>query len=299
MSDMIVFKQDNVVAKPREMSEFAKSMVSSSVNRRLQFNINGTIKRIVNGEVVGTPLRGEVNVVIVNALPKVSRIFYAEKYDPNKEATLPNCWSNLGDRPEPAAPNPQHTNCADCPQNIKGSGENGGRACRYQRRIAVLLEGDPSGEVYQVNIPAKSLFGKGVGNVHPFESYIRYLIANNVSPDSVVTNISFDSNADAMELLFTPVRPLSDKEYDLVKEVQTKPETKQVVAITVAQADKVTAMPKIVEAAKPKVVRSEEPDEAEEIAEPVKRPSKKASEEPVVAKKTPLADVINAWSEEE
>jgi len=303
MGNLAIFKQQSEVATvgQRQLSDLAKSLATSTTSRRIQTNTNGTFKRIVNGEQIGNAVRGEINVIIVHALPKVSRIFYKEKFDPNKEATLPNCWSNLGDKPEAAAADQQHSNCADCPQNIKGSGENGGKACRYQRRISVLVEGDDSGDVYQFNIPAKSLFGKGTGNVHPFESYVKFLIANGESPDNVVTNVSFDANADTMELLFTPLRNISDAEYALVKAAQDKPETKTYTMITVAQADGVKKLPPAAEAkvepkaeAKP-VVRSDEPED--EVEEPVKRQAKKTEVAPKA--KSSLADVVSAWSDEE
>jgi hypothetical protein len=84
--------------------------------------------------------------------------------------------------------------------------------------------------------------------VHPFESYVKYLLANGESPDAVVTNISFDSNADTMELLFTPLRNVSDAEYAGVKAAQAKPETKRYTMITVAQTDGVKKQPLAVEA---------------------------------------------------
>jgi hypothetical protein len=302
MSNVAIFKQqsDVAVSGNRQLSDLAKSLAVSTSSRRIQTNTNGTFKRIVNGEQIGNAVRGEINVIVVGALPKVSRIFYKEKFDPNKEATLPNCWSNLGDKPEDSAADKQHSNCADCPQNIKGSGDNGSKACRYQRRISVLVESDSSGDVYQFNVPAKSLFGKGTGNVHPFESYVKFLLANGESPDNVVTNVSFDANADTMELLFTPLRNISDDEYELVQAAQSKPETKMYTMITVAQTDGVKKQPPAVET-KPKVqaeavTRSDEPDD-EAVDEPVKRQAKKAEPAPKV--KANLADVVSKWSEDE
>lgn len=302
MRNVAIFKQqsDVAVSGNRQLSDLAKSLAASTSSRRIQTNTNGTFKRIVNGEQIGNAVRGEINVIVVGALPKVSRIFYKEKFDPNKEATLPNCWSNLGDKPEDSAADKQHSNCADCPQNIKGSGDNGSKACRYQRRISVLVESDSSGDVYQFNVPAKSLFGKGTGNVHPFESYVKFLLANGESPDNVVTNVSFDANADTMELLFTPLRNISDDEYELVQAAQSKPETKMYTMITVAQTDGVKKQPPAVET-KPKVqaeavTRSDEPDD-EAVDEPVKRQAKKAEPAPKV--KANLADVVSKWSEDE
>ena len=304
MTNVTIFKSKDAVVSTgaRELSDFAKSLsTGGTTSRRIQTNTNGTFKRIINGEQLGNAVRGEINVIIIHALPKVSRIYYAEKFDPNKEATLPDCWSNLGDRPEVAAANKQHTNCADCSMNIKGSGDNGGRACRFQRRISVLLADDPSGDVYQFNVPAKSLFGKGTGNVHPFESYVKYLLLNGESPDAVVTNISFDSNADTMELLFTPLRGVTDEEYAVVKAAQAKPETKRYTMITVAQTDGVKKQPPAVEAkAAPKAVRSAEPEDDVELdapVEPTKRATKKQEAAPV--SKKAMSDIVDAWGKDD
>lgn len=302
MSNVTIFKNQVATTSnsTRALSDLAKSLAPKRTitTRRIQTNTNGTFKRIINGEQVGNAVRGEINVIILDLLPKVSRTYYKDKYDPNKDATLPDCWSNLGGIPEEAAPNPQAINCADCPMNIKGSGENGGRACKFQRRIAVLVEGDPTGEVYQFNVPAKSLFGDGVGNVHPFESYIKYLVANGESPDRVITNIKFDDNADTMELLFTPMRNITDSEYELIVAAQSRPETKRYTMLTVAQASGVTKAPPAVQKDKPveRVVRSEEPDDADDTPPPVKREVKKAQPE-AKSKTAALADVVSAWQD--
>lgn len=306
-TEVSIFQNKGVTTSSgKRLTKLGQSLASSSMSRRIQTNTNGTFKKIVNGEQVGSAVRGDINVIIVNALPKVSRVFYREKFDPNKEATLPNCWSNLGDKPEPNVPEPQHENCANCPMNVAGSGDNGGRACRYQRRIAVLLEDDPSGEVYQFNVPAKSLFGKGSGNVHPFESYTRFLVAHGESPDTVVTNVAYDDDADSMELQFSAVRPVDDEEYARVQAAQAKPEADMYVKITVAQADGVTkAPPKAADkpeekAAKPKVQRTEEPeDEDDTPPEPVKRAKKKDTakvEEPADAED--IASILEEWGDD-
>jgi hypothetical protein len=300
MSNLSIFKEANVATTgKRELSDLAKSLATGGgTTRRIQTNTNGTFKRIINGEQIGNALRGEINVIIIAALPKVSRVFYKGAYDPDAKPTLPDCWSNLGDKPEAAASNKQGANCADCPMNIVGSGTNGkGRACRFQRRVAVLVAGDPTGDIYQFNIPARSLFGKGTGNVHPFESYKNHLIANRESPDSVVTNISYDLNADSMELLFTPLRNTSDEEHAMVIAAQANPEAQQYTKLTVAQTDKVTKQPEPIAAPKPVVTRSDEPDE-EEMQQPVKRASKRA-ETPVVAQNNNLANVISDWGDED
>ena len=306
MSNIAIFKQPDSPANTgrRELSELAKSLVGGgATNRRIQTNTNGTFKRIVNGEQIGKAPRGEINVIIINTLPKVSRVFYAGKYDPNAKATLPNCWSNMGDKPEAGASDPQARNCGECRQNAAGSGDNGGRACRFQRRIAVLLEGDDSGDIYQFSIPAKSLFGKGIGNEHPFESYCNFLKANGEAPDTVVTKVMYDTEADTLTLKFKAVRHLTQGEADLVDAAFASGEAARYVKLTTAEADSVTAKPAQVAKAiaAPKVSVFDAPEEkAVEIEEPVKRAVKK----PVAAVEVPaedkdLASLLDDWADED
>ena len=293
MSNISIFKQGGAVTSSRAegMSELAKSLATNTNNsRRITMN-KGKFSRMVGGEQAGGKVAGSINVIIINALPKVSRQFYAKPYDPNGEPTLPDCWSNLGDVPDAKASNAQGSSCATCPQNIDGSGQGGkGRACRFNRRVALLLEGDMSGDIYQFNIPSKSLFGKGTGNVHPFESYLKFLPANGESIDRIVTQIAFDENETADVVNFTPVRHLTDEEIDVVEAAQSTGEAKSVVQLTVAQQDGVKKLP---QAAKPAPAAAVE---AEEVEEPVKRTVKKA--EPTAnAPKQNLADVVSAWSD--
>jgi|TARA_R110000822_G_scaffold106279_9_gene234334 hypothetical protein len=292
MSNISIFQQQNSVATTREVSELSKALADSgggSTSRRITMS-KGVFRRIVNGKEAGKVKDGFLNVIIINALPKVSRQFYATAFDPDAAPTLPDCWSNLGDVPDPKAANAQSTSCATCPQNIDGSGINGkGRACRFNRRIAVLLENDMSGDIYQFNIPAKSLFGKGVGNTHPFESYIKFLPANGESIDRIITQIAFDENETADVLKFTPVRHLTDEEIDVVEAAQSTQESKRIIQLTVAQQDGVVKLPPA--AAKPAFE-----SEAEVVEEPVVKRTKKA-EVPPAAPKAKLADVVNAWSD--
>lgn len=301
MTELSIFKSGEVTAtKRREPTELGKSLASTNTSRRIQTNVNGTFKRIINGEQVGNAIRSELDVIIVHALPDVSRVFYRDKYDPSNP-TAPDCWSNLGKAPEKEATNKQASDCASCDQNVKGSGENGGRACRYQRRLAVMVVGDEQQDIYQFNVPAKSLFGKGTGNVHPFESYVKFLLANGESPDTVVTNISYDLNAEGMQLVFAPVRNINDAEYEMVKVAQANPEAKQYTLLTVYQADSNKGKPAASAAkaapAAARVTRSDEPDD-DDIAEPVKRANRKpdASADRV---KSDLASTIDAWGAED
>lgn len=307
----------------RELSPLAKSLASHNNMRRIATNTNGTFKRLVNGEQIGKAIRGEFNGIVIHTLPKVSRTYYAGQYDPDAKPTLPDCWSNLGDKPEANVPNRQAANCTTCHNNIDGSGQNGkGKACRFQRRVALLLEGDDSGDIYQFNIPAKSLFGKGEGNVHPFESYARYLAANGASLDYTVTNIAYDLDAETMQMQFKPVRLINDDELEIVQAAQQNPDLDRYVKLVVAEVDGAIA-PKKTAPVKDEpnyAAVEEEEDEIEEPAAPVKAPAaakakpawldddegeaeeavpvKRASRkarEPQVEKKV-LAEIITEWT---
>lgn len=337
MSNLAIFKNQTAVATTRRpLSNLTQSVATTTSMRRIATNTNGTFKRMVGGEQIGKAIRGEFNAIIVAMLPKVSRTYYAGKYDPDAKAKLPDCWSNNGDKPEASAGNRQAASCATCPQNIDGSGENGkGKACRFQRRVALMLEGDDSGDLYQFNIPAKSLFGKGNGNTHPFESYVRFLASNQESVDYVVTNIAYNLDADTMELQFTPVRPITDEEYELVVAAQNDEATQRLVQLIVAAVDgakpaaeKPKAKPaptfmddeeeddeevEVVKPSKPKgnPVAEERPaakkfsqwaedadeEEEEEAAKPVKRAAAK-KEAPAKATKD-LASIVDAWADDE
>ena len=280
--------------RKRELSPLAKSLVSSTTNRRIQLNTNGTFKRIINGEVVGKPLKGEMEIIVVNTQEKVSRVFYIKEYDPDAPPAAPDCWSNAGDVPDAGAKGKQAASCASCPQNVVGSGAKGkGRACRYQRRLAVVVPGDPAGDLYQFSVPAKSLFGKGVGNVHPFESYYKFLAANSFSLDEVVTKVAYNDEAETLELQFSPTRELTDEEIDLVAEARQRPEATSYTVITAFETD--TAGRK----AKAKPVFTDEPDEEEEeVAPPIKR--KRAVEDTEeVPTKSKLQSVISAWGDDD
>jgi len=299
-NEVSIFKQEGQVAHQgrREPTALGKTLTANSTSRRIQTNVNGTFKRMINGEQIGDAIRGQIDVIIVAALPNVSRTYYEAAYDPNATPTLPDCWSNLGDKPEAAAKNPQATSCAVCPQNVKGSGSNGSRACRYQRRVAVLVPGDPQKDIYQLNIPAKSLFGKGTGNTHPFESYNKFLVANGESADTVVTNVAYNLNADTMELVFTPMRQITDEEYADVVKAQENPEAQRYTMITAAQADGVTAQPKGAQT-KMQLGAAVDDDAGDEppAASPEKaQPRRKASVETPEGAQS-LAGAINDWTE--
>lgn len=170
------------------------------------------------------------------------------------------------------------------------------KACRYSRRIAMVLEEDfgtsLEGQVYQMNLASKSLFGEGSGdNTHTFENYTKYLANNGKSLDYVVTQLSFNEDNDNQSVLFTPARFINKTEYAVTSEVVKKPEVQKMVVMTPYQAD--SSGRQKLEAPKPAVSASEEEDDA---PKPTKRESKKAD---TPTPKKEIKDVLKAWGDEE
>jgi hypothetical protein len=305
MTNLTIFKNPNAVAVALPPSKLGAQIASGMGGyNRIATNTNGTFKRIVNGEQVGKAIRGEFNAIIFAMLDKPSRSFYASDYDPDAKGSAPDCFSNLGDKPEASVTNRQSPNCASCPKNIDGSGKNGkGKACRFSRKVALFLDGDESGDVYQFNIPAKSLFGKSTGNTLPFEQYCRHLVSNQAAPDRVVTTVAYNLDAETMELTFTADRFIDLEELVRVNEAQENPATTRLIsfdmtkAVTAEEPAKLTAQPEP-KAKKPSFLDADdgEDDEEEELPAPVKRASKKAAEVTPTGK---LASVVSEWGDDE
>lgn len=287
MSNIVLSQDIPDFLQQAGVSELTKQLAGGKTGIKRIVPKNGSFKLMVSGEEMGK-IKDELNAIVVNAAPKVGRIFYAKAWSPDAEPTAPDCFSNDGSKPDAKATNPQAHNCNDCPQNIKGSGQGQSKACRYSRRIAVVLEQDfgtsLEGEVYQMNLASKSLFGEGGDGTHTFENYTKYLSGNGKSIDYVVTRISFNENNDNQSVLFNPARYIKRNEFEVVQKVSNTEQTKALVVMTPSQADGVTKQPAL---AAPK---AEEP-------EPTKRASKKADPDGPTGKKN-LADVLSAWSDE-
>ena len=148
----------------------------------------------------------------------VSRAYYKDDYDPNAKR-LPTCWSSDTQRPAPEVPPSQRqsTRCIDCTQNVRGSGNGGGRACRFSQRLAVVEE-QALDTVYQLQVPASSIFGKAQGRSSmPLQAYAKFLSGHGTPSAAVVTRISFDTGSPVPKLFFYPQRPLEEEELQEVK----------------------------------------------------------------------------------
>jgi len=267
------------------VSELTKRLAGKSGMARIVPK-NGIFRKVVGGEEMGK-LKGSLKAIIVQASPDISRIFYAKQWTPDAEPTAPDCFSNDGRTPDDKAANKQSDRCDTCPKNIKGSGQGNSKACRYSRRLALLLEEDfgtaLEGRLYQMNLSSKSLFGDSVAdNKHPFENYTKYIANNGESVDFVVTEISFNEDNDNQSVLFSPIRRIVRNEFEISSKVAALPETQRMVIMTPYQAD-MSGRNKL------EAPKHTDAEDASVVEEPTVRQKKKAD----------LTSVLKAWTDEE
>jgi hypothetical protein len=279
---------------------------NSGVTRR-RISINGCkFREIVNGEQVRVSKEDNMNIVILNAAP-VSRTFYKGSYDP-QAPSAPTCWSTDTKKPADDVPEDQRQNatCAGCPMSIKGSGQGNTAACRFQQRLAVAIENDLE-TVYQLQLPATSLFGEAKDGNMPMQAYARFLNAHNTPAVAIVTNMRFDESPSTPKLFFKAVRPLEEHELETVVQMKDSEEAIAAITMTVAQTDGVKGGAKKPEAKKPEAKKPEAKkpeakkpapvveDDDEEVEEPKKARSKKPAA--VVDDDTDLSSIIDDWDD--
>ena len=287
--------------------DLTSKIAGSGGSKRISLE-NNVFTEIIGGKAVRVSEERSMQVVLINAAP-VSRTFYAGTYVKGQKSK-PVCWSSDTQTPDAAVPADQRQAkfCKDCAQNIKGSASNGeGRACRYAQRVAVAMAGDAGVDdnVYQLNLPATSVFGDADGQKMPLQAYGRYLKAHNTHAISVVTEMKFDPTAQ-MKLVFKPVRPLNEGELRQVLALRDHPDTVKAITMTVSQMDRdegEAGAPAPAAAptgaknalAKPAPEPKAEKVEAEEVAEPTKVVKKSAAAEP--AEKSDLSDIVGGWDD--
>lgn len=283
MSNVALFNQNLPdYLKEVQLDDMTRALAGNTALKRISVR-GGVFRMMVNGEEIAKNENRSMNVVIVNGNPHVSRQFYANAYVAG-ETSAPDCWSNDGITPDASIESPQNSACEGCPQNIKGSGQGDSRACRFQQRLAVILESDINGDVYQLSLAPTSIFGRGDLDKMPFQQYAKYVGSQGKNINTLVTEMRFDSDSATPKLVFKPVRFLNRDEWEIAKEKGNSPAAKSAVIQTPAQTDGAKAKAKPAPA--PKVA-------AEEVPEPTKRVAKKNIEP---AAKKEFADVLNEWS---
>jgi len=277
-----------------------------------RISIKGSkFRMMVGGEQISVNKEDNIDIVVIDAAP-IARTYYDGSYDP-KNTTPPICWSADTKVPSPDVDieDRQSDKCSTCPQSIKGSGQGDSRACRFSQRLAIVLADDLE-TVYQMQLPATSIFGGAENGQLPMQAYARFLSANKAPAIAVVTNMYFDTEAETPKLFFKATGPLTETQLNTVVEVRGTDAVKLALEMTVSQTDKVEkteakSKPEIDEedapkpktrtrkpATKPKVVEQEEEQE-EDVEEPVKAEKKKS---PNAKVDEDLSSIIDDWDDE-
>jgi hypothetical protein len=187
----------------------------------------------------------------------------------------------------------------------------------------VVLESDMDGTVMQLALPATSIFGKADGDNRPLQEYARWLVAQNINPETVVTRMRFDTKSESPKLFFKAQRWLTDPEYDTILEQAASDAALKAVTMTVAKMDNVVSKPlelsgKPPTRPQPPPAPAAEEEEAAPPPPPPKPPKKskpapapvaeEEPEEPVVRQEAPkkpaapaksaLADMVSDWDDE-
>lgn len=289
--------------------DLTNKIAGSGGNKRISLE-NNVFTEIIGGKAVRVSEERAMQVVIINAAP-VSRTYYAGTYQKGVKSK-PTCWSSDTQTPDATVPEDQRQAkfCKDCPQNIKGSAAQGeGRACRFAQRVAVALASDAGVDenVYQLNLPATSVFGDADGQKMPLQAYGRYLKAHNTHVISVVTEMKFDPTAQ-MKLVFKPIRPLNEGELRTVLALRDHPDTIKAITMTVSQMDRADgegdapapapapAGAKNALKTEPKPEPKAEKVDAEVVEEP-KKVAKKTAAPVEAAEKADLSDIVGEWDD--
>lgn len=239
MGQVAVFNPGNVPAfvKQHGLSAVAKALAGGAGAGGKRVSIKGGVFRLIaDGKEVAAIEERHLDVVIVNAAPKVARTFYMKQYD-SDNPTGPDCWSADGVTPDAKAANKQASSCAACPKNVKGSGQGDSRACRFSQQVAVVLANDMEGDVLKLSLPAQSIFGKAEGENRPLQEYARWLSAQGIDPTMLVTRLKFDTRSESPKLFFKAMRWLEDHEFKTCQEQGQSEDAIKAVTMTVAEMD--------------------------------------------------------------
>jgi hypothetical protein len=283
--------------KELELDDATKALMGGTgVGGVKRISIKGGVWRMmVNGKEIAKNEERSMNVVIVAAAPKVSRTFYLKQFTEGGDITAPDCWSADGDVPDSKSANPQAKRCVDCPQNVKGSGQGESRACRYSQRLALALANDIKGDVFQLTLPAASIFGEGAPGKWPLQTYAKMIGSKGIPITAVVTEMRFDTDSATPKLTFKPVRVLESDEHKAAIEQGKSEAAQRAITMTVAEVDG-AKQPKLAapKAEEPKAEVKAEKVKAEPVEEPTKRSAKK---EEAVEEKKDLSKILDEWDD--
>lgn len=232
-TELAIFTSGGAVSTAFADNDFTGSVASSSTKR---ISIRGGVFRRYDGKQEVDSIDDRfLNVVVVSASPSVQREFYEAGYVEGVDAT-PVCYSQDGNAPDPASEKRQSDKCGNCPQNQAGSGQGKSRACRFARRIGVVLANDIGGDVYAMKLPAMSIFGDAQNGYYPFQAYATFLKANKAAMPGVVTEMRFDKDSAVPKLFFKPIAQIKETDIPVVRSQMETEDAKRAIELKFTRA---------------------------------------------------------------
>ena len=135
-----------------------------------------------------------LDVVIVDASDRASRIYFEGAFDPTSDVP-PTCFSDNGTGPSTMAMVPQGPTCLACRHNERGGATTfTGKpttACSSRKKLAFIVPGDPAVNVYEMQVPPGSL-----SNMRDYTKWLGQqasgIEGRQLDIADVVTRIEFD-----------------------------------------------------------------------------------------------------------
>jgi len=195
MSKDLIFQGDGAqlpdhLRQYSERTNKAASLVTS-FNSLPRLSIRGKQFRLTkNEEEVAYPMGQALEVVILAADPEkgMAKSFYAGSYSKDSDE-MPDCFSSDGLTPDSFVEAPKCRSCAECPNNVFGSGTDSsgnpskGKACSDHKNLFVVEASELDQTIYVMRVPATSL--------KSLSQYGRKLSKHNLEPEFMVTALSF------------------------------------------------------------------------------------------------------------
>ena len=292
MSNLTTLKDLPAHLQNVKLDDFTKSFSASGGSTK-RITLRGRVFRLVDGgKEIAKNTDPFMDVVVVNGSRTVQKTWYAGEYNPD-ETSVPDCWSSDGERPDADVADPQSARCKECPQAIKGSAGAGRAACRYSMRLAVVLRNNVGGDIYQLILPQKSLFGQGDVDHMPFLQYAKYVAQSGYNLNMLATRLTFDTDSDFPKLVFSNAEFLDSDAYQEAVEQGESP-----IAVNAGKLNFTKKaepqLPRMVAPAGSAAAKLAAP--SAEVAPPVKRAEKPKEAAP--KPKAGLASMMDEWGDD-
>lgn len=217
MSNEIIKKEEQFIT-PAENIDFQEEMQGLNITfDRIKVPSGGGLAFEVPGENPVEPdLQKEFSAVILYHHPVLS--YYKEKYTGGNEA--PDCSSFDGINGVERETG-EIKKCKDCPLNVFGTGENGGKACKTKRRIFIL----------RANEMLPTILSLPTASIGDFSKYIMRLVSKGKKSNQVVTKFSLKKVQNAGGITYSKVVLATERDLNEEEMKNIAKMTEQVKAI--------------------------------------------------------------------